>query len=181
MHTTTAFITSLALCSIAAAQNVGSGAGTAESREAIQNTGDTQPPADAPAAGPGTDTRFKLAGGFVQQFNTTVNSGGNYAASRAYAAFSSKARLTENMNLDMGIGYEFDHYEFHGPFTGVRTARKHVGWYLGDAPGAIDFLRNVFYPIETPEAQLAALERWFDHDSPGPVSDSVCEMKGLPQ
>ena len=74
-----------------------------------------------------------------------------------------------------------DHYEFHGPFTGVRTARKHVGWYLGDAPGAIDFLRNVFYPIETPEAQLAALERWFDHDSPGPVSDSVCEMKGLPQ
>ena len=31
------------------------------------------------------------------------------------------------------------------------------------------------------EAQLAALERWFDHDSPGPVSDSVCEMKGLPQ
>ena len=74
-----------------------------------------------------------------------------------------------------------DHYEFHGPFTGVRTARKHVGWYLGDAPGAIDFLRNVFYPIETPEAQLAALERWFDHDSPGPVSDSVCEMRGLPQ
>jgi tRNA-dihydrouridine synthase len=74
-----------------------------------------------------------------------------------------------------------DHYEFHGPFTGVRTARKHVGWYLGDAPGAIDFLRNVFYPIETPEAQLAALERWFDHDSPGPVSDSICEMKGLPQ
>ena len=74
-----------------------------------------------------------------------------------------------------------DHYEFHGPFTGVRTARKHVGWYLGDAPGAIDFLRNVFYPIETPEAQLMALERWFDHDSPGPVSDSVCEMKGLPQ
>jgi hypothetical protein len=119
MRTTTAFITSLASCSIAAAQNVGSGAGTAESREAIQNTGDTQPPADAPAAGPGTDTRFKLAGGFVQQFNTTVNSGGNYAASRAYAAFSSKARLTENMNLDMGIGYEFDHYEFHGTNFGL--------------------------------------------------------------
>ena len=74
-----------------------------------------------------------------------------------------------------------DHYEFHGPFTGVRTARKHVGWYLGDAPGAIDFLRNVFYPIETPEAQLMALERWFNHDSPGPMSDSMSETKGLPQ
>ena len=23
-----------------------------------------------------------------------------------------------------------DHYAFHGEFTGVRTARKHVGWYL---------------------------------------------------
>lgn len=119
MRTTTASLASLALCSIAAAQNVGAGAGTTESREAIQNTGDTQPLADAPAAGPGPDTRFKLAGGFVQQFNTTVNSGGNYAASRAYAAFSSKARLTENMNLDMGIGYEFDHYEFHGTNFGL--------------------------------------------------------------
>jgi len=74
-----------------------------------------------------------------------------------------------------------DHYEFHGPFTGVRTARKHVGWYLGDAPGAIDFLRNVFYPIETPEAQLMALERWFDHDSTGPVSGSMSTTRGLPQ
>jgi len=119
MRTTTASLASLALCSIAAAQNVGAGAGTTESREAIQNTGDTQPPADAPAAGPGTNTRFKLAGGFVQQFNTTVNSGGNYAASRAYAAFSSKVRLTENMNLDMGISEEFDHYEFHGTNFGL--------------------------------------------------------------
>lgn len=74
-----------------------------------------------------------------------------------------------------------DHYEFHGPFTGVRTARKHVGWYLADEPGAIDFLRNVFYPIETPEAQLAALERWFDQDFPRHMAGSVCDMKGLPQ
>ncbi len=74
-----------------------------------------------------------------------------------------------------------DHYEFHGPFTGVRTARKHVGWYLADEPGAIDFLRNVFYPIETPEAQLAALERWFDQDFPRYMAGSACDMKGLPQ
>ena len=74
-----------------------------------------------------------------------------------------------------------DHYEFHGPFTGVRTARKHVGWYLADEPGAIEFLRNVFYPIETPEAQLVALERWFDQDFPRHMADSVCDMKGLPQ
>ena len=74
-----------------------------------------------------------------------------------------------------------DHYECHGSFTGVRTARKHVGWYLADEPGAIDFLRNVFYPIETPEAQLVALERWFDQDFSRHMADSVCDMKGLPQ
>ncbi len=74
-----------------------------------------------------------------------------------------------------------DHYEFHGPLTGVRTARKHVGWYLADEPGAIDFLRNVFYPIETPEAQLVALEHWFDQDLHRHTADSVCDMKGLPQ
>ena len=74
-----------------------------------------------------------------------------------------------------------DHYEFHGPFTGVRTARKHVGWYLAREPGATEFLRNVFYPIETPEAQLEALERWFDQDDPWRMADSVCDMKGLPQ
>ena len=71
-----------------------------------------------------------------------------------------------------------DHYAFHGPFTGVRTARKHVGWYLADQPGAIDFLRNVFYPIETPEAQLDALERWFDQDAIWQPAGAVCEMKG---
>jgi hypothetical protein len=141
-----AFLASLLLGSAVLAQNVGAGAGSVESREAIQNTGDTQPAPAVPAAGPGTDTRFKLAGGFVQQFNTTVNSGGNYAASRAYAAFSSRARLTENMNLDMGIGYEFDHYEFHGTsfglgstlntealsitprFTGRSAARRSCRW-----------------------------------------------------
>ncbi len=54
-----------------------------------------------------------------------------------------------------------DHYDFHGAFTGVRTARKHVGWYLEGMAGAADFLRDVFYPIETPDAQLAALDHWF--------------------
>jgi tRNA-dihydrouridine synthase B len=51
-----------------------------------------------------------------------------------------------------------DHYAFHGAHTGVRTARKHVGWYLAGTPewaGA----RETFHRLETPEAQLAALER----------------------
>ena len=54
-----------------------------------------------------------------------------------------------------------DHHAFHGAYTGVRTARKHVGWYLEGMPGADAFLREVFYPIESPEEQLLALDRWF--------------------
>ena len=116
----------LLLASTALAQNVGAGAGTKESREAIRNTGDAPPPkpetADAqpaPAGPPANAPRFKIAGGFVQQFDTGLNSGGNYAASRAFGAFSSRTRLTENMNLDFGLGYEFDHYEFHGTTLGL--------------------------------------------------------------
>jgi tRNA-dihydrouridine synthase B len=56
-----------------------------------------------------------------------------------------------------------DHHQFHGAYTGVRTARKHVGWYLEAMPGAQAFLRDVFYPIESPDEQLLALEHWFSH------------------
>lgn len=55
----------------------------------------------------------------MQQFNTGLNTGGNYAASRAYGTFSSRSRLTDNMNLDVAVAYEFDHYEFHGTSFGL--------------------------------------------------------------
>ncbi|MFM8546719.1 MAG: tRNA dihydrouridine synthase DusB [Betaproteobacteria bacterium] len=55
-----------------------------------------------------------------------------------------------------------DHYAFHGEFVGVRTARKHVGWYLADCPGGARFLKESFYLLETPDAQIDSLERWFD-------------------
>jgi tRNA-dihydrouridine synthase B len=52
-----------------------------------------------------------------------------------------------------------DHYGFYGEFTGVRTARKHVGWYMaGDARWVAE--RDAFNRIETPEAQLAAIARF---------------------
>lgn len=35
------------------------------------------------------------------------------------------------------------HHEFHGEFLGVRTARKHVAWYLQGLPGAADFRESV--------------------------------------
>jgi tRNA-dihydrouridine synthase B len=59
-----------------------------------------------------------------------------------------------------------DHYAFSGEFTGVRTARKHVGWYLRaiapsmrvDAPGFLDR----FNALEDPGEQLAAIDRLFE-------------------
>ncbi len=50
-----------------------------------------------------------------------------------------------------------DHYAFHGEERGVRSARKHVGWYLSDRPGARGFLAT-FNALDTAEAQLAAAE-----------------------
>lgn len=50
-----------------------------------------------------------------------------------------------------------DHYAFHGEFTGVRTARKHVGWYVASLDNAKEFLAS-FYTIETAAEQLASLD-----------------------
>lgn len=118
---------SLSIGVTALAQNVGEGAGSKESREAIRNTGDSAEPAKPEtAADQGQDKAampmsgpFKVAGGFLQQFDTGLNSGGNYAASRAYGAFSRRLGLTSNMNLDLAVGYEFGHYEFHGTTLGL--------------------------------------------------------------
>lgn len=51
-----------------------------------------------------------------------------------------------------------DHYAFYGEHVGVRTARKHVGWYLAGTPGWAA-LRDEFNRIESPELQLASIDR----------------------
>jgi tRNA-dihydrouridine synthase B len=54
-----------------------------------------------------------------------------------------------------------DHYAFHGEDIGVRTARKHVGWYLADrvGAGAGTFLCG-FHALDCARAQLDAIERF---------------------
>jgi tRNA-dihydrouridine synthase B len=54
-----------------------------------------------------------------------------------------------------------DHYAFYGEHTGVRTARKHVGWYLAGLP-AWQALRAEFNRIESPKLQLASIDRLHD-------------------
>ncbi len=53
-----------------------------------------------------------------------------------------------------------DHYAFHGEARGVRSARKHVGWYLRAFEGAQAFLAH-FHTLQRADDQLAELDRWF--------------------
>ncbi len=62
-----------------------------------------------------------------------------------------------------------DHYQFYGEFTGVRSARKHIGWYLADMPDAGEFLPRI-NEIGTTRDQARAIEQWFDrHPSNEPI------------
>jgi len=54
-----------------------------------------------------------------------------------------------------------DHYHFYGEASGVRIARKHLGWYAKDLAGAEAFRRAV-NAAETIAGQLAAVHLFFD-------------------
>jgi tRNA-dihydrouridine synthase B len=54
-----------------------------------------------------------------------------------------------------------DHYSLYGEFSGVRTARKHIGWYVKSLPGGEDFRAHMNL-LENCEAQLAAVAYFFD-------------------
>ncbi len=54
-----------------------------------------------------------------------------------------------------------DHYDLYGEFTGVRTARKHVGWYVKSLPGGEAF-REQMNRLENADAQRQAVADYFD-------------------
>ena len=53
------------------------------------------------------------------------------------------------------------HYAFYGEFLGVRTARKHIGWYVRDLAGGEAF-RQRMNLLEDCALQLAAVSEFFD-------------------
>ncbi len=62
---------------------------------------------------------------------------------------------------DLLLEHLDDHYRFYGEHTGVRTARKHIGWYIEGLPGAEDF-RSRMNLIDSTAGQAQAVARWFD-------------------
>jgi tRNA-dihydrouridine synthase B len=58
-------------------------------------------------------------------------------------------------------------HAFYGDETGVRIARKHIGWYSRELAGSAAF-RQEINRLETAPEQVAAVERFFvglgEHD-----------------
>ncbi len=53
------------------------------------------------------------------------------------------------------------HYGLYGEFTGVRSARKHIGWAVRGLPGGEDF-RRTMNAIAEARQQVAAVADYFD-------------------
>jgi len=63
-----------------------------------------------------------------------------------------------------------DHYALYGEFTGVRSARKHIGWYVKQLPGGEAF-RSKMNSIDDCDGQVRAVGEFFD--ALGAVMDRV--------
>ena len=60
------------------------------------------------------------------------------------------------------LGHLHDLYEFYGELTGMRVARKHISWYTKGLKDSANF-RHQMNQLQTIEAQLAAIEEFFNH------------------
>ncbi|MFZ9182123.1 MAG: tRNA dihydrouridine synthase DusB, partial [Hylemonella sp.] len=54
-----------------------------------------------------------------------------------------------------------DHYGLYGEYSGVRSARKHIGWYVKSLPGGLDF-RARMNTLDDCVAQSQAVADFFD-------------------
>jgi tRNA-dihydrouridine synthase B len=59
------------------------------------------------------------------------------------------------------IEHLHDHYALYGEYSGVRTARKHIGWYVKTLPGGEAF-RATMNLIEDCDQQAQAVADFFD-------------------
>ena len=54
-----------------------------------------------------------------------------------------------------------DHYGLYGELTGVRSARKHIGWYVCDLPGG-EVFKEYMNTLETADLQSRAVADFFE-------------------
>jgi len=79
---------------------------------------------------------------------------------------------------DLLLEHLADHYQFYGELPGVRTARKHIGWYVSSLPEGKQFA-DLINKIESTSAQFEAVNQWFTHqhhlspDIPAATCDNI--------
>jgi tRNA-dihydrouridine synthase B len=71
-----------------------------------------------------------------------------------------------------------DHYTLYGEETGVRSARKHIGWYVRTLPGGEAF-RKQMNTLQSSALQWRAVQDYFEKLAgqmdriPGPLSKTL--------
>ena len=75
-----------------------------------------------------------------------------------------------------------EHYALYGEWIGVRSARKHIAWYVKGLPGAEPF-RQHMNTLDTAQAQTAALANYLEtlaeHSDRWPVTPSPEALEAL--
>ena len=89
---------------------------------------------------------------------------GNPWVFREIHHFLSTGRILPGPTLEERRTVLCDHlealYRFYGTYSGVRIARKHVGWYLQTQPDG-QTVRQRFNRLDTPDTQLDLMQRYF--------------------
>ena len=62
---------------------------------------------------------------------------------------------------DLLTGHLTDLYSFYGEYSGLRVARKHIGWYVSTLDGGERFRRRM-NGLESAQEQLSAVHAFFD-------------------
>ncbi len=62
---------------------------------------------------------------------------------------------------DLLVNHLKDLYSFYGEYSGVRVARKHIGWYVRTLHGGESFRRQM-NAIESAQEQMSAVDEFFD-------------------
>ncbi len=71
---------------------------------------------------------------------------------------------------DLLLEHLADHYQFYGERSGVRSARKHIGWYVSGLPAGRVFTDQI-NQLETTAEQFQAVSDWFSQQ--GNISPNI--------
>jgi len=84
-----------------------------------------------------------------------------------------------HVQRDLLLGHLEELYDFYGEFIGVRTARKHIGWYVKGIEGNSEFRARVNV-VETAEEQLRLTREyfeWLNEENSEPGDSEIKELQ----